>query len=398
MNRISEVCLGAFIATVSAGALAQTSATATPTAQPDNNPKAAAASAQTPAPAPQPSSFASALAKSSMRTSTQDNAGAISDDQLKQVLLGKTVYLRGAYLDNTLSFDEHGHLTGHSPQGSYTLSAIKVNKVKVSKRKIELEGDRYAIHFLGALPDQDPKATDKVKITPKKKVVKITIDRDQVEKPKKEKDKKDKGKQKHSAPSTTQVAANSSSTSVLADASTASPAHSSRLLADALDRVFAQSIDENMIAAMPDYWKFYYQAEAANTDYKPSDPAVLHQNMVDRKARLVSTLEPPTNEYAQANAVAGMAWYHAVIGSDGKAQKIVVSRPIGFGLDEGAVETIRKATFEPAMKDGKPVPVALDLVVSFRIYSKRTSEPAVQQATDDSAKPALPGPLSLQHN
>ena len=77
--------------------------------------------------------------------------------------------------------------------------------------------------------------------------------------------------------------------------------------------------------------------------------------------------------------MAGIALYHAVIGSDGKVAEIIAGRPIGFGLDESADQTIRKATFQPAMKDGKPVPVALDVVVSFRIYSKRTSQPT---ATD----------------
>ena len=44
--------------------------------------------------------------------------GGISEEELKQLLVGKALYLRGGYLDNSLSFDEHGRITGHSPQGS----------------------------------------------------------------------------------------------------------------------------------------------------------------------------------------------------------------------------------------------------------------------------------------
>jgi hypothetical protein len=73
-----------------------------------------------------------------------------------------------------------------------------------------------------------------------------------------------------------------------------------------------------------------------------------------------------------------------------------VGRPIGFGLDENAVEAIQKARFEPAMKNGKPVPVMLDLAVQFRIYSKRTAR-VVQEANDTSAGPELPGPYSILH-
>ncbi|SRR6266568_1308991 len=412
-NGISAVCCAALIATIGIAALGQAPSTATQVAPPEDNQQAAPSNATGVDPAPPAASgFASALTKSSAHSS----AGAINEDQIKQLLLGKTLYLRGAYLDNTLNFDEHGQLMGHSPQGSYTLSAIKINKVKVSKHKVELEGDRFAMHFLGSLASEDPlKDVDKVKITPKKKVVKIAFEREQVEKPKKEKDKE---KRKHEPPSKTAVVAASPSEASNAavpvasasDAPTAeypsegkhfstttSPAHASRLLVDALDRVLAQGIDDRMIAAMPDFWQLYYRAAAAKTDYKPSDPNVLRQNTVDQKAKLVSTIEPPSNEYAQANAVAGIALYHAVVGVDGKAQEVAVARPIGFGLDEGAVQTIRQASFEPAIKDGKPVPVALDLVVSFRIYSKRTSEPAMQ-ATDGSAQPVLPGPYSVQHN
>jgi hypothetical protein len=86
-----------------------------------------------------------------------------------------------------------------------------------------------------------------------------------------------------------------------------------------------------------------------------------------------------------------------VIGADGKPGEIAVARPIGFGLDESAVDTIRKASFEPAIKDSKPVPVLLDLVVEFRIYSNRTAvtaNPAAQQPAAPS--PSLPGPYSVQ--
>ena len=79
-----------------------------------------------------------------------------------------------------------------------------------------------------------------------------------------------------------------------------------------------------------------------------------------------------------------------------------MGRPIGFGLDESAVDSIRKASFQPAIKDGKSVPVLLDLVVEFRIYSKRTavsSEPQTgnQPSGTQTNTPSLPGPYSVQH-
>jgi len=156
-------------------------------------------------------------------------------------------------------------------------------------------------------------------------------------------------------------------------------------------------IDDRLIAAMPDCWRLYYQAVAEKADYRPKDPSVLRQSDVDKKARLMSVFQPDSNEFAQADAVSGLALYHTVIGPDGKPKEIVIARPIGFGLDENAVDSIRKASFEPAIKEGKPVPVLLDLVVEFHIYSKRT---AALSKPGDSTKadgPMLPGPYSLQH-
>jgi hypothetical protein len=178
---------------------------------------------------------------------------------------------------------------------------------------------------------------------------------------------------------------------------TFSPAHANKLLKDALNKIFAQGMDDAFMATLPGFWKLYYQAAAAKADYRPSDPAVQRQNTVDKKATLLTFTDPQSNDYAQANGVAGMALYHTIVGPDGKAAEIAVGRPIGFGLDESAVDAIRKATFAPAILDGKPVPVMLNMVVQFRIYSKRTGAVAKPAPKDQQAEqPSLPGPYSKQ--
>jgi hypothetical protein len=368
--------------------------------------------------------------------SQSSQAGEITEDEIKKLIAGKELFLRGGYLDNTLTFNEHGQLIGHSPQGSYTLSGIQIDKVRLTKHKIELEGFRYALHFLGALPYEDPtKAVDRVNITPKKKDVRITIDRELVVKPKQEKE-KNKSVRAPAKPSTlatntapapvTPAAAPAETASSSQDAeaedasdvqaeiakapaaerpadpnsvtATTSPAHANKVLVDALDTIFAQGFDARMMSAMPGFWKLYYEAAAAKTDYRPKDPGVLRQNAVDQKARLVSTFEPVSNQFAQDSGVAGMSLYHVVIGADGKPGEIAVARPIGFGLDESAVDSIRKATFAPAIKDGKPVPVMLDLVVQFRIYSNRTKVSSTPEATaQQEGAPTHPGPYTAQH-
>jgi len=367
-------------------------------------------------------------------------SGAITEEELKRLLVGKALYLRGGYLENSLSFNENGRLFGHSPQGSFTLCAVEIERVRLTKHKVFLEGSRYGLHFVGQLAYEDPsKAVDRVRITPKKKVLKITIDREMVVKPKKKKEakaEKEKEKQAEKTAKTSGKAAGAAPAAAPAAPVAAAPvsaapepeelspadqlkasiaaapeeerpadpdsvtttlyaAHATKVLKDALDQIFAQAFDDRMMAAMPDFWKLYYQAVADKVDYRPKDPSILRQNTVDQKARLLTNFEPDSNEFAQAAAVAGMALYHVVIGPDGKAGEIAVARPIGFGLDENAVAAIRKASFQPAMKDGKPVPVLLDLIVQFRIFSKRTAVHAEPEPVDKPKETILPGPYSV---
>lgn len=357
---------------------------------------------------PAQSAPAPAAAYAEAQPSTTAEAGAITEDQLRQHLTGKTFYLRGGYLDNSLHFNENGQLTSNSPQASYTLSLVEINKVHLGKHKVELEGVRYGLHFLGGLPSTDPtQAADIVRLTPKKKTLKIAIEREVLVKPKKEKAAKTKGR--HSEPATTIKGpaniAQAPSTSITEPTSdrrgvttTTSPAHANRILKSALESIFSHGVDNRMIASMPDYWKLYYQAAAVKSDYRPTDAAVLRQSMVDRKAKLLQSFEAASNEFAQTNGVAGLALYHVVVSPEGKAAEIAVARPIGFGLDENAVASIRKATFQPALKDGKPVPVLLDLTIQFRIYSKRTAAIVNSESAkiegDQQATPSLPGPYS----
>lgn len=414
-------------------------------AQPDQQP---ATPAQPAAPAPAltaaPATPVLAAGKRTESLSAiEQQGGGITEEELKQMLVGKTFYLRGGYLDDSLSFNEHGKLAGHSAVGSYTLNMVEIDKVRLSKHKVELDGMRYGLHFSNQLAFEDPRtAYDKVRITPKKKVLRITIDRESVVKPKKDKEKdKDKklqakavaapvasGPAQASAAQPASAAASQPTQQAAAQeaeepdteqakaeiaaakpeerpadpdsvTSTTSPAHATKVLKEALDAMFASGLDDRMMAALPDFWKLYYKAVAEKADYRPTDATVLRQSTVDKKARLLSTFEPESNQFAQDNGVAGMALYHTVIGADGVPAEIAVARPIGFGLDENAVKAIRAAKFEPAEKDGKPVPVLLDLVVQFRIYSKRTNvtSPAAPEEASKPAEPVLPGPYSVQH-
>ena len=92
----------------------------------------------------------------------------------------------------------------------------------------------------------------------------------------------------------------------------------------------------------------------------------------------------PDPEYTQAARVAkrqGTVVLGMILGRDGIPEDLWVIRkfvsangeqktfkPIGLGIEQKALETVRHWKFQPAVKDGKPVPVFLNIEVQFRLY------------------------------
>src|ERR1700742_100145 len=113
----------------------------------------------------------------------------LTEDALRARYVGKLIFLRGSYLGDDLNFDMEGKISGSPTVGSFTLSGFEVRKVKLSKHKLDIEADRYGLHFFGALPyEDDTKAFDQVKIS--KKPVHISIEREVIVIPKVKKEKK----------------------------------------------------------------------------------------------------------------------------------------------------------------------------------------------------------------
>jgi TonB family protein len=65
----------------------------------------------------------------------------------------------------------------------------------------------------------------------------------------------------------------------------------------------------------------------------------------------------------------GVCLISLIVDAQGNPQNPRVVRPLGMGLDEKALEAVRKYKFKPALKDGRtPVPVMITIEVNFRLY------------------------------
>lgn len=106
---------------------------------------------------------------------------------------------------------------------------------------------------------------------------------------------------------------------------------------------FAVSINLTAVHGTPVY--------AAGADVKPP--------------KAVYMPDPQYSKEARKAGRQGTVVLWIIVGVDGRPVDIQVARSLGMGLDEQAIEAVRKWKFKPALKDGQPVPVKANVEVSF---------------------------------
>jgi periplasmic protein TonB len=84
--------------------------------------------------------------------------------------------------------------------------------------------------------------------------------------------------------------------------------------------------------------------------------------------RVLYNPDPEYSEEARKAKYQGSVVLWTVIGPDGRVRDVRVARSLGMGLDEKAMAAVRTWKFEPAMKDGRPVAVQVNVEVNFRLY------------------------------
>jgi periplasmic protein TonB len=77
--------------------------------------------------------------------------------------------------------------------------------------------------------------------------------------------------------------------------------------------------------------------------------------------------EPEYSEEARKAKWQGTVMLSLVVDESGKAVNIKVTKALGLGLDQKAIEAVQKWRFKPGTKDGKPVPVFASVEVNFRL-------------------------------
>ena len=100
----------------------------------------------------------------------------------------------------------------------------------------------------------------------------------------------------------------------------------------------------------------------AQAPLRSTDPGVV-------LPKLLTQVKPVYPRPAMDAKIMGEVGLSALVTAGGAIDDVRVTRSLDtmYGLDQGAVDAVKQWTFAPATKDGQPVPVSVDLLVTFTL-------------------------------
>jgi TonB family protein len=92
---------------------------------------------------------------------------------------------------------------------------------------------------------------------------------------------------------------------------------------------------------------------------------------------LIKQVEPKFSEEARKKQFNVICTVTLIVDKNGLPQNVRVLRGVGMGLDMNAVEAVRQYRFKPAMQNGKPVAVYLNVQVHFVTFDMNGQSPPI---------------------
>lgn len=107
---------------------------------------------------------------------------------------------------------------------------------------------------------------------------------------------------------------------------------------------------------------------------KPSPPKTIDgeriytSKEVDERAHIVKKPTPGYTREARRHLTKGYVIVRAILAADETVKHIEIITGLPDGLSESAIAAARQIKFKPAMKDGKPVSVWVEVEYQFQIF------------------------------
>jgi TonB family protein len=99
-----------------------------------------------------------------------------------------------------------------------------------------------------------------------------------------------------------------------------------------------------------------------------ADSGIVNLGWASCGPRAIYSPEPEYSDKARKKKINGTVVLSLTVGTDGLAHDIQVEKKLGYGLDEKAVEALRKWKFQPELKDGQPIETHINVEMTFRLY------------------------------
>jgi TonB family protein len=137
----------------------------------------------------------------------------------------------------------------------------------------------------------------------------------------------------------------------------------------AMNAVFLPS-GESMVDIVPPFWQAYFAKREGKVlpSAAPKETVYVVKTGEITPPRLTFNPDPDYAVEARRVNYQGSVLIGLVVDSTGKPQDLQIEKPLGMGLEEKAVASVKIWKFEPALKDGKPVPVRIHIQVIFHLY------------------------------
>lgn len=124
-----------------------------------------------------------------------------------------------------------------------------------------------------------------------------------------------------------------------------------------------------------------------------------HGEAVVQPVALMQCRQPEYTEEARMAHLEGIVTMSLTVDDEGMPTGIHVVSPIGLGLDENAVACMRQSRYSPAQRDGKPVPLKINVSLVFQEHwdsdwhlGAAAFHPAAGAARPVLVKAEFPGP------
>lgn len=259
------------------------------------------------------------------------------EHELRAKYQGHVVMLRNFYCGRELQFDAQSNLVGGGQPGAWTVCRdVKVEELKVRDDKLRIFGQRVYLRY-----DES-----------QKQFRDVTLDAPE----------KDKSTERYKNLLKSQKVVIEMQLPPTADSAAMQPL---------LDKVFYSS-EQEFLDSPPQLWhKFFHvleKPEARDTQLSSPQPIEKLGSKDIKPPHAEYMPEPDFDDEARLAKYHGVTVLSTVVDANGKAMRMAVVRPLGMGLDEQAAAKISLWTFKPAEKDGQPVPVELNIEVSFNLY------------------------------